>query len=137
VSAHNINQKVKVPLQDKVRYEGGRKFQPKGDALMSSNDERPSLLKRVGKLYQLLERAFPGHRSKQDVLAIPQLADDLGYAHETLYRCVRRDRIKVEVARKLLEFSHQNQPASNHLYWQDLAPFVLPDYDRFSDPLSD
>ncbi len=103
---------------------------------MSSNEPRPSLIQRVGELYKLLERAFPEHRSKQDVLAIPALADDLGYAHETLYRCVRRDRIKVNVALKLLEFSHANQPASNRLYWQDLAPFVLPEYERFSDPLA-
>jgi hypothetical protein len=103
---------------------------------MSETTPRPSLLQRVGDLYKVLERAFPDHRSKQNVLAIPQLADDLGYAHETLYRCVRSDRIKVEVARKLLKFNHENQPASNRIYWQDLAPFVLPEFDRYSDPLN-
>lgn len=103
---------------------------------MPQANAKPGLLQRVGELYKVLERAFPEHRSKQNVLAIPQLADDLGYAHETLYRCVRSDRVKVEVARKLLEFSHQNQPAANRIYWQDLAPFVLPEFDRFSDPLA-
>ncbi len=103
--------------------------------MMSSEENRPSLLRRVGELYKLLETAFPEHRSKQDVLAIPQLADDLGYAHETLYRCVRRDRIKVNVAHEILKYTHENQPRTRPLYWQDLAPFVLPEYDRFSDPL--
>lgn len=106
----------------------------KGKA-MTSQDTRPSLLQRVGKLYKLLEQAFPEHRSKQNVLAIPLLADDLGYAHETLYRCVRRDRIKTAVALKILEFSHKTQPPSNRIYWHDLAPFVLPDFEKYSDPL--
>lgn len=104
---------------------------------MPSDEARNSLLQRVGTLYRLLEKSFPEHRSKQGVLAIPQLADDLGFASETLYRCCRRDRIKVQVAHRLLELSHKNQPASNRLYWQDLVPFVLPDYERYSDPLAD
>lgn len=102
---------------------------------MSDTKASPGLLQRVGKLYKLLERAFPEYRSKQGVLAIPLLADDLGYAHETLYRCVRDEEIKVKVALKMLQFSHENQPEGNLLYWQDLAPFVLPEFDTFSDPL--
>lgn len=103
---------------------------------MSDTGPRPSLLQRVGKLYALLEKSLPDHRSTQNVLAIPRLADDLGYSHETLYRCIRNDRMKVAVAKRLLEFSHENHP-EDPIYWQDLAPFVLPDFDRFSDPLKE
>lgn len=103
---------------------------------MIEKKSRPSLLKRVGEVYKMLESAFPDYRSKQDVLAIPQLAKDLGYQNETLYRAVREDCIKLRVALRLLEHSHKNQPVSNRLYWQDLAPYVLPEYEKYSDPLA-
>lgn len=91
---------------------------------------RESLLKRVGALHQLLDSHFPAHRSKQGHLDIGRMAREMELAHETLYRCVRSNVVKVAVATKLLRFSRTAEGASP-LYWEDLLPFVLPDYETF------
>lgn len=95
-----------------------------------------------GKLYDLLALHFPDHRSAQGVFDIPKLAKDLGMANETLYRAVRGNpeqgypegMIKVAVALKLIEFSHENHP-EQPLFWDDLREFVMPHYRKFADPM--
>lgn len=98
-----------------------------------AGQKKESMIERVGALYKLLDRQFPEFRSKQGHLDVPGLARAMGFAHETLYRCVRKNDIKVYVALEILKFSHKTHP-ENPLYWQDLAPFVLPEFDEYSDP---
>ena len=108
---------------------------------MAGETPKPGLIERTGKLYNLLTAHFPEHRSKQGVLDIPRLATDMGFAHETLYRCVRGDpakglphgAIRVPVALRIIKFSHERHPEMP-LYWDDLAEFVLPHFEEFSDP---
>lgn len=97
--------------------------------------KKESLIERVGALYKLLEKHFPDHRSKQGHLDIAKLAKDMGYSHETLYRCVRRNVIKVPVALQIIQYSHDTVRPEHRLHWEDLLPFVLPDYEKFSRPL--
>lgn len=100
---------------------------------MSSNT--PPARSRVpysfGPLYDILVEYFPDHRSRQNVFDVPGLARDLGLSHETLYRCVRNSEIKPRVALAVLALSHDRHPEQS-LYWEDLAPFVLPDFKKFS-----
>jgi hypothetical protein len=95
---------------------------------MSSTE---GFLRREGKLYQLLCDRFPEHRSKQSVLDIPRLCVEMGFANETIYRCVRTNHMRVKVARRFLQFSHENYPETA-LVWDDLTPFILLDFDRYS-----
>lgn len=95
---------------------------------------RETILQRTGTFYALLETYFPDHRSRQGLLDIPRLARDLSFTNETLYRCARRDEIKVKAAHRLLRFSHENHP-EQPLYWDDLTPFVLPDFEELSKPV--
>lgn len=97
--------------------------------------KKESLLERVGALYRLLESRFPEYRSKQGHLDIAKLALDNGYSHETVYRCVRRDIIKVPVAMRLIKFSHET-PGALPIYWDDLVPYVLPGYSHYRAPVS-
>ncbi len=95
------------------------------------------MIERVGALYKLLEAHFPDHRSKQGHLDIARLARDLGYSHETLYRAIRGNTMKPPVALRLLQFSAQlDEPLSPRLFWEDLAPFVLPKFHDYSRPAS-
>lgn len=103
---------------------------------MTNADNRNQFLKRGGPLYEVLEGAFPDHRSVQKVFDVTKLAKDLGLSHETLYRAVRTDVIKAGIALKVLAFSHENYPMEP-LYWDDLAPFVLPEFQKFSNPAKD
>ena len=100
---------------------------------MTSSAPKETLLKRTGDLYELLMAYFPDHRSKQKVLDIPGLARDMGFAHETLYRCLRRNHMKIPVALTILKFSDENHPEMP-LYWDDLLPFVLPSWQKYRDP---
>lgn len=93
---------------------------------------KPTIIRRDGELYNLLERAFPEYRSKQDLLAIPQIADEVGFRHETIYKAVRHNATTPNVALKLLELAHKNQPEAPRLHWEDLLRFVLPEFDTYS-----
>lgn len=92
-----------------------------------------------GKLYDLLEEHFPDHRSVQKVFNVPALAKDLDFTPETIYRAVRGDVeagfpegiLKVPTAHKIIKFSHANHP-EQPLMWDDLLPFLLPEYDDYS-----
>lgn len=95
--------------------------------------KKVSLIERVGALYKLLDAAFPDHRSKQGHLDIAQLAREMGYSHETLYRCVRCNVIKAPVALTIIKFSHETV-AGDPLFWDDLLPFVLPEFARYERP---
>ena len=100
---------------------------------MLPNKARPRVPYTFGPLYDLLLERFPEHRSQQKVFDVPRLARDMGLAHETIYRCVRNDELKISVAHKLLELSRNLFP-ENPLFWDDLLPFVLPDYEALRDP---
>jgi hypothetical protein len=90
-----------------------------------------------GPLYDMLVEHFPAHRSKQNVFDIPGIARDMGYAHETIYKAVReREPLKIGVALNLLKLSHENQD-SKPLFWDDLLPFILPEFDNYSRPEGD
>jgi hypothetical protein len=95
--------------------------------------KKESLIERVGALYKLLEAAFPTRRSKQGHLDIANLAKEMGYSHETLYRCVRSNVIKTTVALAIIRHSHADADGRK-LYWEDLLPFILPAYLDYSDP---
>lgn len=108
---------------------------------MSSGD---SLIQdRGGELYGLLLLKFPTHRSHQGLLNVPRLAKDAGLSHETGYRAVRgkksegfpEGKLTVSVAVALLELSRKLHP-SDPLYAEDLVPFVIPNFEKYSDPKS-
>lgn len=94
---------------------------------------RPSLLKRVGQLYNLLDTRFVSYRSSQGHLDIPGLAEALGLAGETLYKSLRKDAVSVAIAHKLIVHSHEIG-AERPLYWPDFFPFCLPEYETYSVP---
>lgn len=81
--------------------------------------------------YDMLVKYFPDHRSAQKVFDIPRLAKDLDFAPETIYLCIRDNTLQTAVALKLLELSHEKHP-EKPLMWEDLLPYVLPDYSKFS-----
>ena len=99
---------------------------------MAAHENRPRVPYTFGALYDLLLEYFPDHRTVQKVFDIPGLAKDLGLAHETIYRCVRENRLKPGVAEKLLTFSRERHP-EQALYWNDIARFVLPGFEEFTD----
>lgn len=108
---------------------------------MSSGD---SLIQdRGGELYGLLLRKFPKHRSHQGLLNVPQLSKDAGLSHETGYRAVRGKRnegfpegkLTVPVAVALLNLSRKLHP-KDPLYVQEIMPFVIPNFEEYSDPKS-
>lgn len=84
-------------------------------------------------LYTVLEEYFPDHRSVQNVLDVPGLAHDIGVSHETIYRALRYDHLKVGVALQMLGYSHDKHPEMP-LYWENLVGFVLPMFKEFSLP---
>lgn len=105
--------------------------------------ERARQRNSFGKLYDLLHLHFPDHRNAQGALNIPKLAKDMGFAHETIYRAVRgrpdqgfpEGMLKVAVAEHIIRYSHENHP-EQPIYWNDLIEFVLPHFEKFSDPLA-
>lgn len=100
---------------------------------MTNAPKKESLIERVGALYNLLKDRFPDFESVQGHLDVGRLAKAMGYSHETLYRCVRTNVIKVPVALQIIKFSQEN--ASDPLYWQDLMEFVLPEFKALSAPV--
>ncbi len=62
---------------------------------------------------------------------IPRLCREMGFANETIYRCVRNDEMKPAVALRFLKFSCEVNP-ENPLYWQHLMPFALPEFETYA-----
>lgn len=98
---------------------------------MADQTNRKSFVERRGGLYNLLMDRLPTYRSKQNVLDIPAICRDMGCSNEALYKCLRNDQMRTGLAERLLTFSHENHPETA-VYWEDLAPFVLPNFVRFS-----
>lgn len=46
---------------------------------------------------------------------------------------MRTDVIKIGIALIVLKFSHEHYPMEP-LYWDDLLPFILPEFEAFSNP---
>lgn len=100
---------------------------------MQFSPARPRVPYTFGPLYEVLQKAFPDHRSIQQVFDVTKLAKDLDLSHETIYRAVRTDVIKIGIALIVLKFSHEHYPMEP-LYWDDLLPFILPEFEAFSNP---
>ena len=98
---------------------------------MSSETKRKSLIERSGDLYSLLLERFPEHRSKQNVLDVPGICRGILCSNEALYKCLRTDTVKTAFALRLLAYSHENHPETA-IYWEDMVPFVMPEFDRYS-----
>lgn len=90
----------------------------------------------AGSLHDLLLTKFPKYRSVQGLFDTLKFARDTGSSHETIYKMFRGNRITTtRRALLLLRYSREQNPA-NPLTWQELAPFVLPEFEEYSDPLS-
>ncbi|MDF0603433.1 hypothetical protein P1J78_22125 [Psychromarinibacter sp. C21-152] len=72
----------------------------------STNVRRPY---QGGELHDLLCLHFPQHRTPNLVFDVPRIARDLGFVNETIYRCLRKDWISVEVSKKLIALSEDLQ----------------------------
>ena len=76
-----------------------------------------------GELYALLERIFPKHRSSRDgVLDIPQLAEELEMTPEGVYKWLRADKLPPKKARKLVEMANAGLKEKDHV--TDLNDFL-------------
>lgn len=84
-------------------------------------------------LYGVFLEYFPEHASSPGKLNVTGLAVDLGMSHETIYRCLRYDDIKMNVAIDMMDFSRKRYPEMP-LYWDVLLPYVLPEYEFYRDP---
>lgn len=92
-------------------------------------------------LYNLLVERLPGFVNENGNLKVTTLAKAVGVSHETAYKALRglekkgfpEGRLTAQMAVRLLELSRENNPG-NRLYAQDLLPFLLPEFDRYSDP---
>jgi len=108
---------------------------------MDTSDNKPG--GRATDLYDLLHERFPTHRSATNGLHVTNLGKSAGLSHETMYRCVRgheskgfpEGRLTPTVATALLELSQKLHP-ENPIYADELAPFIIPNYARFCDPMS-
>lgn len=84
-----------------------------------------------GPLYDFLSARFPGYRSALNVFDIPRFAAEMGYAHETLYKAVRSGGLlKIGVALSVIQLSRETDESPD-LHWEDLVPFILPEYDTY------
>lgn len=84
-----------------------------------------------GPLYDILQYRLPNVRTARGILDIPGLAKATGLSHEALYRACRNDSLRTNVALRLIRYSHETEGA-NAIFWEDLLPFMLPSYDRYS-----
>lgn len=100
---------------------------------MKTLENRPRVPYTFGPLYEVLQAAFPDHRSVQQVFDVTKLAKDLELSHETIYRAVRTDVITNVIALVVLKYSHEHY-LMEPLYWEDLVPFILPQFETFSNP---
>ncbi len=83
-------------------------------------------------LYNLLMEYFPDHRTSGGFFDVPGFAKDLGLSHETVYRALRHDSLKIRVALEILRLSHDRHPEMP-LYWENLIRFALPEFKQYSD----
>lgn len=94
-----------------------------------------------GELYNLLAERFPGLRNEDGTLHIVRLSHAVGCSHETAYKIIRGKETRgypegwltPQMAVRLLDLSRKMNPG-NRLYAQELLPFVIPHFDRYSDP---
>ncbi len=87
-----------------------------------------------GDLYELLAANFPYLRTDRDAFNVQAFASLLDYSNETIYKALREFQpLKLGVALRILEASHQNQGAKP-MYWPDLLPFTIPGYPAYMAP---
>ncbi len=70
-------------------------------------------------LYKFLFGAFPEHRTRQDLLDVPRLAEAIELNKESVYKWLRSGRVSVAGAMKLIELS------AGKITKEQMFPFVM------------
>lgn len=73
----------------------------------------------LGRLYDLLDESFPGHRTRLGFLSVNQLAKDLGVTPQALYKSFGAETIHARYVRPLMNLS------KGRLTLEKIAPFVF------------
>lgn len=96
---------------------------------MSSTDVKATHI--YNGLYKVLAEHFPDFRTKTNSFDVPGFAKGMKKSHETAYKALRRDSLTLVIAESIIEFS-RNCTGAIPLVWNDLLPFVLPNFEEFS-----
>lgn len=81
-------------------------------------------------LLALLEAGFPEFKPDSKDFQVTRFARSLDKSHETIYKALRTNRLREGVALDILRHSHKLHPESP-LYWEDMLPFMLADWDLY------
>lgn len=84
----------------------------------------------LGDVYDLLDAAFPGHRTRLGFLSVELLANDLEISNQALHGWFRRERIPAGKVPKLIELSTPEKSKKGEkpvprLTIEKLTPYVF------------